>query len=124
MKTNKAMRQGFVKLCRYFSQCLQRNRIPSVTEIVDVVRRDEPPLVTQTFLGQGGSVASVTNMLFETAMDADEWAGGGYTRYWYGEDLDELPVCHNDHKFGFVAGMCGYTRLLQNAKDVYLGVRE
>ena len=124
MRTNKAMRQGFVNLCRHFSQCLQGNRIPSAAEIIDVAQHGEQIPVTQTFLDLGGSVASVANMLFETAMDADEWTGDGCTRYWFGEDLDKLPVCRSDHEFGFVSGMCGYTRHLQNAKDVFLRVLE
>ncbi|OIW24576.1 hypothetical protein CONLIGDRAFT_584115 [Coniochaeta ligniaria NRRL 30616] len=112
LKTNKEMRQGFTNLCDHFAACLRRNRVPLVGEINQVLeQRQEWPPVTQTFLNRGGSVASVANVIFQAAMEQDEWAGDGTHREIFEENIDQLPVCRNDHEFGFVSGMCGYERI-------------
>lgn len=56
-------------------------------------------------------MAAVATMLFEKAMRADEWAGSGMHAIDHGDDIKKLPVCRNDHEFGFVSGMCGYKRV-------------
>lgn len=45
------------------------------------------------------------------ALDQDEWAGDGSHRDWFGDEIDQLSVCRNDHEFGFVSGMFTYKRV-------------
>jgi hypothetical protein len=113
MKTNKSMRQGFTNICDHFAECLRRHMIPSTKNVVDLHlhHMKEWPPVTKNFYERGGTVASVANMIFEHAMDRDEWAGDGDFRDGFGSEIDTLPPCRNDHEFGFVAGMCGYKRV-------------
>lgn len=118
MKTNKGMHQGFTNICDDFAECLRRNRLPLTLEInaVRQLRREWPP-VTQTFLDHGGSVESVANMLFQSAMDQDEWAGDGLHVDFFEAKIAELPASRNDHEFGFVSGMCGYRRISQDGSS-------
>lgn len=118
MKTNKGMRQGFTNTCGDFAECLRRNRLPLTREInaVRESRREWPP-VTHTFLDRGGSVESVANMLFKSAMDLDEWAGDGMHVDFFEGEIAKLPACRNDHEFGFVSGMCGYRRISQDGSS-------
>lgn len=113
LKTNKSMREGFTSMVSHFAECLRRSRMPTEGEVLDFyrLRVSEWPPVTRNYLQRGGSVAAVANMIFEKAMLQDEWAGDGEHREVFGEDIDELAVCRNDHEFGFVAGMCGYKRV-------------
>jgi GNAT superfamily N-acetyltransferase len=113
LKTNRSMRRGFVNMLSHFAKCLQQGRMPTEGEVLDYYRSHESewPPVTRNYLQRGGSVAAVANMIFEKAMERDEWAGDGHHRELFGEEIDELVVCRNDHEFGFVAGMCGYKRV-------------
>lgn len=113
LKTNKSMRQGFANMFRHFANCLRQGRIPTEGEILHFYQwhESEWPPVTRNYLQRGGSVAAVANMIFQKAMESDEWAGDGGHREIFGEDIDKLVVCRNDHEFGFVAGMCGYKRV-------------
>lgn len=113
LKTNKSMRQGFINMFNHFAECLRRDRIPSEREVLLIVNTHQPewPPVTQTFLERGGSVASVANLIFESASDQDEWSGDGEFRETFGEKIDQLPFCRNDHEFGFVSATCGYKKV-------------
>lgn len=97
----------------HFAGCLRKSRMPTEAEVLDYYRDDvsEWPPVTRNYLQRGGSVAAVANAIFERAMEQDEWAGDGTHREIFGEDIDALPACRNDHEFGFVAGTCGYKRI-------------
>lgn len=112
-KTNKSMRQGFANMFSHFAKCLEKGRVPSEGEVLDFYQSgvSEWPPVTRNYLGRGGSVAAVANTIFERAMEQDDWAGDGCHRDTFGEDIDKLVACRNDHEFGFVAGMCGYKRV-------------
>ncbi|KAK6067153.1 pyridoxamine 5 -phosphate oxidase [Seiridium cupressi] len=103
LKTNKSMRQGFTNMFDHFAECLRRGRIPSAREVLFVLDtyKSEWPPVTKNFLQHGGSVASVATMIFETAMEEDEWSGNGQCREVFSEQIEELPSCRNDHEFGF-----------------------
>ncbi|KAB5566326.1 hypothetical protein GE09DRAFT_1284130 [Coniochaeta sp. 2T2.1] len=115
MKTNKGMRQGFANMFGHIALCLRTNAIPWEDHVHKARQaRNEWPPVTKTYLDRGGSVAAVANMLFQLAMDADEFAGDGSHRDFFGDEIDNLPACRNDHEFGFVSGMCGYQRMVQN----------
>lgn len=82
--------------------------MPNESNVLNALdsRREWPP-VTKNFLQRGGSVESVALMLFKNAMDQDELAGDGEHMRCFGEDIEKLPKCRNDHEFGFVSGMCG-----------------
>ena len=41
----------------------------------------------------------------------DERTGDGHHRRAYGERIDALTACRNDHELGFVSRMCGYESL-------------
>lgn len=113
LKTNKSMRQGFSNMFSHFAKCLEQGRMPTEGEVLDVYQShvSEWPPVTRNYLQRGGSVAAVANTIFEKAMERDEWAGDGDHRDIFGEEIDQLAACRNDHEFGFVAGMCGYKRV-------------
>lgn len=115
LKTNKSMRQGFANMFSHFAKCLDQGRMPTEGEVLDLYlwpdSESEWPPVTKNYLQRGGSVAAVANTIFQKAMERDEWAGDGGHREIFGEDIDKLVVCRNDHEFGFVAGMCGYQRV-------------
>lgn len=112
-KTNKSMRQGFANMFSHFAKCLEKGRVPSEGNVLDFYQSgvSEWPPVTRNYLERGGSVAAVANTIFERAMEQDDWAGDGCHRDTFGEDIDKLVACRNDHEFGFVAGMCGYKRV-------------
>src|SRR3569833_2547828 len=106
MKTNKSVLQGFTNIFDHFAECLRREMIPTQQVVLGISGRyqSEWPLVTGSFLHRGGTVASVANMIFERAMESDELAGDGDYEASYGEQIDELVVCRNDHELGGVAG--------------------
>lgn len=114
LKTNKSMRQGFTNMLNHFANCLQRGRLPTEGEVLNFYESHESewPPVTRNYLQRGGTVAAAANAIFQIAMDQDQWAGDGSYRETFAEDIDGLVVCRNDHEFGFVAGMCGYKRVL------------
>ena len=107
------MREGFANMYSHFAKRLDQGRVPTEGEVLDFYRShvSEWPPVTMNYLQRGGSVAAVANQIFERAMESDEWAGDWSHRDVFGEDIDKLVVCRNDHEFGFVAGMCGYKRV-------------
>jgi ribosomal protein S18 acetylase RimI-like enzyme len=114
LKTNKSMRQGFTNLCLYIATCIRDKMGPCEVNVLAALRdANEWPPATKSFLQRGGSIASVASMIFERAMNNDEWAGDGDLEELFGKEIAELPECRNDHEFGFVSGMCGYKRVSQ-----------
>lgn len=113
LKTNKSMRQGFANMFSHFAKCLHQGRVPSEGKVLELyeLHVSEWPPVTRNYLQRGGSVAAAANAIFERAMEEDEWAGDASHRDVFGEDIDALVACRNDHEFGFVAGTCGYKRV-------------
>lgn len=97
----------------HFVECLRRGVIPTEQVVLDLLRlhRGEWPPVTRNFLQRGGTVASVSTMIFERAMDGDERAERRDHGNVFGEKVNGLVACRNDHEFGFVSGMCGYKRV-------------
>ncbi|KAI0099041.1 hypothetical protein GGR51DRAFT_536560 [Nemania sp. FL0031] len=112
---NKSMRQGFINMLQHIARCLGKKRLPNTTTILDFYRDEvsEWPPVTRNYLQRGGTVAAVAMMLFDRAIDQDEWAGDGTMMETFEDDINQLPACRNDHEFGFVRAMCGY-------EDVYI----
>lgn len=112
-KTNKSVRVGFANMFSHIAKVLQQGKIPRERQVLDFYRHElnEWPPVTRNYLQRGGDVDSAANVIFEMAMQQDEWAGDGSHRDVFGENIDRLVACRNDHEFGFVAGMCGYKRI-------------
>ncbi|KAI0187124.1 hypothetical protein EV127DRAFT_437398 [Xylaria flabelliformis] len=110
--TNKSMRQGFVNMCDHIACCLRKKRLPDTETILDFYQEEvsEWPPVTNNYLQRGGTVAAVAMMIFDRAIDSDEWAGDGTFMETFADDINQLPACRNDHEFGFVSSMCGYER--------------
>ncbi|KAI0855010.1 hypothetical protein F4860DRAFT_522059 [Xylaria cubensis] len=110
--TNKSMRQGFVNMCDHIACCLRNKRLPDTETILDFYQEEvsEWPPVTNNYLQRGGTVAAVALMIFDRAIDSDEWAGDGTFMETFADDINQLPACRNDHEFGFVSSMCGYER--------------
>ena len=113
LKTNKSMREGFVNTCDHIAKCLRQRRIPNEKNVLYIHRNEtsEWPPVTRNYLQRGGTVAAVATMLFQRAMDNDEYSGDGYHQDVFGDKIEKMPVCRNDHEFGFASGMCGYKRI-------------
>ncbi|KAK3896882.1 hypothetical protein C8A05DRAFT_20243 [Staphylotrichum tortipilum] len=113
LETNKSMRQGFTNMCHHIARCLRERRLPDEETVLRLFRdgRGEWPPVTKHYFQRGGTVAAVATMLFDQAMHQDEWAGDGVHLESHQEEIGRLPVCRNDHEFGFVSGMCGYKRV-------------
>ncbi|KEZ40578.1 hypothetical protein SAPIO_CDS8491 [Scedosporium apiospermum] len=122
LRTNKSMRQGFANMFDHIAECLCRKRIPSEYSVLEVLRlyQSEWPPVTKNFLQRGGSVAAVANLVFKRTREADEWAGDGSHRGDFGEEIDELPECRNDHEFGFVSATCGYSDKVESPPHYWL----
>lgn len=112
LEANKSMRQGFANLCKHIATCLNANILPTQENVLSALdNASEWPPMTRNFLQRGGTVACVASKLFEMAMQQDELAGDGEHREIFGDGIDKLPTCRNDHEFGFVSGMCGYKRV-------------
>ncbi|KAH7152819.1 hypothetical protein EDB81DRAFT_881777 [Dactylonectria macrodidyma] len=117
LAVNARMRDGFANICELFALCLRNEKVPNETNICNASRETPRDLelfsITQStweYLTNGGTVSAVATMVFEKAMSEDQWAGDGT----HEEDFkphEALPVCRNDHEFGFVSGMCGYKRV-------------
>lgn len=116
MRTNKSMRQGFTNMFKHIIRCLDKKLVPNQRSLLATYESgsDEWPPVTKNFLNRGGTVESVATIVFEQAMAHDECAGNGEARQLWGDEIDKLPACRNDHEFGFVAKMCGYKPRTQN----------
>lgn len=110
LETNKVMRQGFVNMCGHIAGCLKKRRLPDEETVLQFYhdKTSERPPVTKNYLERGGTVAAVAMMLFQRAMNPDEWALGGRYMGWYKDGTMDLPACRNDHEFDFVRAMCGY----------------
>lgn len=112
MKTNKSMRTGFTNLCSHIATCLKKSIIPTEQNVMMVLRdASEWPPCCRNFLERGGTVTAVATMIFQRAMENDEFAGDATHLETFEDDIKRLPVCRNDHEFGFVSGMCGYKRV-------------
>ena len=112
MKTNKSMRTGFTNLCSHIATCLKKNIIPTEQNVMMVLRdANEWPPCCRNFLERGGTVTAAATMIFQRAMENDEFAGDATHLETFEDDIKRLPICRNDHEFGFVSGMCGYKRV-------------
>ncbi|KAN0083849.1 hypothetical protein V8E54_002937 [Elaphomyces granulatus] len=112
LKTNQSMRKGFTNLCNHIATCLKKSIIPTEENVMMVLRdASEWPPSCRNFLERGGTVTAVATMLFQRAMESDELAGDPLHLETFEDDIKRLPICRNDHEFGFVSGMCGYKRI-------------
>lgn len=107
-KTNKSLRQGFCNIFGHAATALRSNKAPTEANVLAAWRNDgEWPPVTRNFLVRGGKASNVVRTIFEFARDQDEWAGDGEHMNTFEKDISVMPVCRNDHEFGFVALACG-----------------
>ncbi|KAK0119471.1 hypothetical protein ONS95_010919 [Cadophora gregata] len=107
-RTNKSLRRGFANIFDHAAEALRTNELPSIPNLVSIwMDSGEWPPVTQNFYKRGGTTESALRAIFEFARDQDEWAGDGEHRETFGDEIDALPKCRNDHEFGFVALACG-----------------
>lgn len=122
LKTNKSMREGFINTCSYIAACLHQERIPNERNVLFIHRNDtsEWPPVTANYLQRGGTVAAVALMLFEGAMEQDEYTGDGNHQEAFKDQIEKLPECRNDHEFEFASALCGYRSLqIENRVTAY-----
>jgi hypothetical protein len=86
--------------------------LPDETSVMVVLDVDEQQKAnTKNFLKGGGSVEAVVMMIFQWAVQADEFAGEGSLGEDWAEELEDLPTCRNDHEFGYLSGRCGYWQI-------------
>lgn len=110
--TNMSYRQGFANIFYQAATTLRDNKSPTVLNVLDTgMSTGEWPPHTKNFLQRGGEPESVLRVIFEHARDQDEWAGDGEHMETFGDDVEALPACRNDHEFGFVALACGIPNL-------------
>jgi hypothetical protein len=115
MRTNKSIRQGFANLCLHFAACIKgdgilRLPVPIELKILGALRAaNEWPPTSRNFLERGGTVYTVGSMIFNYAMEQDQFSGD--RQHWdiFHEQISKLPECRNDHEYGFVSAMCGCT---------------
>ncbi|KAJ2969551.1 hypothetical protein NQ176_g8604 [Zarea fungicola] len=119
LKTNHTMRQGLVSTCSHIASCLEAKVIPNESNVLTSFKaetgKDNPTIAA--YCEQGGTVGAVARMVFEGAMDQDEWCGDGFLQMCLEGELEELVECRNDHEFIFVARMCGYDVPVDDGED-------
>lgn len=104
-------RAGLQEMFRQFAKCLQQGLVP----LEDNISSGQLPATATKYLqGGGGQVSYIANCVFQLTYDNDQLTGAGVGKL---ERVDNkwhnaLPVCRNDHEFGFVSARCGYTRKL------------
>ncbi|EHL00977.1 hypothetical protein M7I_3095 [Glarea lozoyensis 74030] len=90
------------------------NRPPTLLNLVhEFMDASEWPPHTKNFLGRGGEPESVLRIIFENAVDQDEWTGDGEHMEVFRDKVMAFPECRNDHEFGFVALACGIPNLMR-----------
>ncbi|KAB8228986.1 uncharacterized protein BDW43DRAFT_289535 [Aspergillus alliaceus] len=91
------MRKGFMNLCSHIATCLRRNIIPKEQNVAMALRdASEWPPTSRQFLQRGGSVGAVATMLFQRAIESDEYAGDPLHTETFGDRIQQLPECRND----------------------------
>ncbi|KAJ2979524.1 hypothetical protein NQ176_g3198 [Zarea fungicola] len=119
LKTNKSMREGFISTCGHIGACLNQKRIPNERNVLYIHQNETSqwPPVTRNYLQRGGTVAAVALMIFEHAMEQDEYTGDGNHQAAFEDEIEKLPECRNDHEFEFASTLCGYKAIA--AEDEY-----
>ncbi|KAL2844459.1 hypothetical protein BJX68DRAFT_277791 [Aspergillus pseudodeflectus] len=96
LQTNKSLRCGFGNTFSLAAHCLESKIIPRTPSILEQLDEEgEWPPHTKNFFKRAG-VDGATEM-------QDEMAGDGESRLLDVQDYTELPLCRNDHEFGFVS---------------------
>lgn len=98
------MRAGFVKTFQHIYSCLESGYLPTCENVYLAAEMDSEDLQmdadTDTFVSNGGSVASVVRLIFSLTV---EGLCDGTIDDMFGESLDTLPACQNDLNFEGVA---------------------
>lgn len=90
-----------------FTECLEKEMIPSEDNIVSLVS-DEEQHILATFLEEGGNVSCQVRTIFQRVLRGEHWARLLGNDPEVLERCYDLPECRNDLELGFVSGMCGY----------------
>ncbi|KAK4935904.1 hypothetical protein LTR10_023116 [Elasticomyces elasticus] len=105
---NKSVRRGLVSLSQHVYASLCGGLLPDEDSIMYGLSLHEDDQVNyKNFFKAGGSVEGVLITVFKRAIENDERAGDHYSGPLDGE-LAQLPICRNDHEYGYVSRRCGY----------------
>jgi GNAT superfamily N-acetyltransferase len=106
--TDESYRQGYANIFNYIAATLRAGQAPTISNVESACRTsNESPPHTKDFLAAGGKVESALRTIFQQARQQDEWAGDGQHMEVFGEEINALLECRNDHEFGFVTLACG-----------------
>jgi hypothetical protein len=114
LNTRTSLKEAFPIIVRCFAMCLKDGVIPTKENIEGVADKGEWETVCNGFFRLGGTVSSVTSMIFKQAMESDEFAGNSSHFDAHKDRISKLRRCRNDHEFGFVSGLCGYAHELSS----------
>ncbi|CEL06575.1 hypothetical protein ASPCAL09748 [Aspergillus calidoustus] len=106
LQTNKSLRCGFGNTFSLAAHCLERKIIPRTPSILEQLDDEgEWPPHTKNFFKRAGvdGVNAALLYLLEATEMQDEMAGDGESRLLDVQDYTKLPLCRNDHEFGFVS---------------------
>lgn len=116
------MRRHFAALFDYIAECLNAKVMPDEAKVLEMWQdgSDWPPNM-DAFLQLGGRVSDALEIVFDHAMDHDEYTGDGEHLEACREPIAKLKKCRNAHEFGVVRRFCGL-RVLDSFVD-FKGVR-
>ncbi|KAG8528565.1 uncharacterized protein KY384_006737 [Bacidia gigantensis] len=120
LRTSYTLRQGYTHAFLFIRDLLGEKRFPSFHEVAERAEK-QTSQHTKMFLQQGGGVASVIFTCIDKAVEEDEYLGDGSYYDCFGDTVDALKPCRNDHEFGFVRRQyCKHERITDGA-DIELG---
>ena len=103
---NKDLRLEVSHIFDAVATTLRAQKVPNTINVMDTRKSSSESRLNALSLHKS-AVESVIRIVFDSARDRDQWAGDGMHMYEFGEDVELLPECRNDHEFAFVAAMCG-----------------
>ncbi|RPA80535.1 hypothetical protein BJ508DRAFT_196110, partial [Ascobolus immersus RN42] len=108
-KSNRSIREGFVKLFEYILEILRKDRLPTIQRIQTEWDNDASwPSHVKTYINVGGTIESALLTVLQVTMEGDALAGDGYFDKVNGAEWkDEFPRCRNDSEWAFLARTCG-----------------
>lgn len=106
LSRRRAMREGFAAIAGHIAVCLQNHEVPTEENVrkTVVMSREWPP-ISDNYLYTGGTVFPVAAIVFGETRASEYYLCEEH----HLRDVECLPTCRNDHEFGFVGSMCGYS---------------
>lgn len=105
LAADKSMRFEFAEVLLQISECFMILQMPN----------DGNVMLGPAFVQKGGTLKCVADMVFGVVKSKDELAGvhpSPLSRHTYQSSARNKPAaCRNDHEFGLVSGLCGFTRI-------------